>query len=250
MLGRTFLFCALFSLNAEACLPEAYPSHIHSVSDYAVAWKDGTHMPLINDRTTTSAQSKLDAPTLADQLNDGFYLAGKPEHPYLFTPSEDAGRIRYEPFFRKMYGNSQEEVEKNLATIYWMPGVFGRMYPLQVTTVNGIDEKLKRISEELEQLGPAYYSFLANPGGAYQTRLIANTRRTSPHSFGIAIDINTTQANYWLWDAKKKKGPLSYSNQIPWEIVLIFEKHGFIWGGKWKHYDTMHFEYRPELLPH
>ena len=28
----------------------------------------------------------------------------------------------------------------------------------------------------------------------------------------------------------------------------IFEKHGFIWGGRWYHYDTMHFEYRPELV--
>ena len=33
------------------------------------------------------------------------------------------------------------------------------------------------------------------------------------------------------------------------KIVEIFERHGFIWGGKWYHYDTMHFEYRPELLP-
>jgi hypothetical protein len=31
--------------------------------------------------------------------------------------------------------------------------------------------------------------------------------------------------------------------------VEVFERHGFIWGGKWNHYDTMHFEYRPELLP-
>jgi hypothetical protein len=30
--------------------------------------------------------------------------------------------------------------------------------------------------------------------------------------------------------------------------VEIFEKHGFIWGGRWYHYDTMHFEYRPEIL--
>ena len=35
----------------------------------------------------------------------------------------------------------------------------------------------------------------------------------------------------------------------PHKIVEIFERHGFIWGGKWYHYDTMHFEYRPELLP-
>jgi hypothetical protein len=31
-------------------------------------------------------------------------------------------------------------------------------------------------------------------------------------------------------------------------LIKIFEKYGFIWGGKWNHYDTMHFEYRPELL--
>ena len=31
-------------------------------------------------------------------------------------------------------------------------------------------------------------------------------------------------------------------------IVDVFERHGFIWGGRWFHYDTMHFEYRPELL--
>ena len=35
---------------------------------------------------------------------------------------------------------------------------------------------------------------------------------------------------------------------FPLEIVEIFERHGFIWGGRWKHYDTMHFEFRPELL--
>jgi hypothetical protein len=31
-------------------------------------------------------------------------------------------------------------------------------------------------------------------------------------------------------------------------IVRVFERHGFIWGGRWRHYDTMHFEYRPELI--
>jgi hypothetical protein len=37
-------------------------------------------------------------------------------------------------------------------------------------------------------------------------------------------------------------------NRYPQEIVEIFEKHGFIWGGKWSHFDLMHFEYRPEML--
>ena len=38
------------------------------------------------------------------------------------------------------------------------------------------------------------------------------------------------------------------ANTLPAEVIDIFERHGFIWGGKWSHYDTMHFEYRPELL--
>lgn len=39
-----------------------------------------------------------------------------------------------------------------------------------------------------------------------------------------------------------------YRNRIPADVVQAFERHGFIWGGRWYHYDTMHFEYRPELL--
>jgi len=34
----------------------------------------------------------------------------------------------------------------------------------------------------------------------------------------------------------------------PTEIIETFERHGFIWGGKWWHFDTIHFEYRPEII--
>jgi hypothetical protein len=34
----------------------------------------------------------------------------------------------------------------------------------------------------------------------------------------------------------------------PDRFVRAFEKRGFIWGGKWFYWDTMHFEYRPEIL--
>jgi hypothetical protein len=62
------------------------------------------------------------------------------------------------------------------------------------------------------------------------------------HSWGAAIDINAAHAEYWLWPRA------SSANALPPEIIDIFERHGFIWGGKWSHYDTMHFEYRPELV--
>jgi len=30
--------------------------------------------------------------------------------------------------------------------------------------------------------------------------------------------------------------------------VEIFENNNFIWGGKWSHFDILHFEYRPEII--
>jgi hypothetical protein len=65
------------------------------------------------------------------------------------------------------------------------------------------------------------------------------------HALGIAIDINPNQLRYWLQNKTKNDDE---EQIIPQTIIDIFEKHGFIWGGKWRHYDAMHFEYRPELF--
>jgi peptidoglycan LD-endopeptidase CwlK len=240
-----------FGLQAKAALiddllrlQQTYPDHIVSVSERALTWKDGSLL-----RT----QDKQHDISLADQISDVFYLPGVPMEINLFSPTEDPGRMRYEPFFRAMYGATKEEVEKKLVMIYWMPRVFGHRYPLLVTTVNGVDKQFRHLSAELEKLPPSYYKFLDHPAGTYKWRTIAGTPRLSPHSFGIAIDINTAYSHYWRWDLMKENrwvsedAPLFFRNHLPWEIVLIFEKHGFIWGGKWRHYDTMHFEYRPEL---
>src|SRR5262249_45302969 len=83
--------------------------------------------------------------------------------------------------------------------------------------------------------------------GAYNCRKVAGSSLKSMHAFGVAIDINIKYANYWRW-APNDRDQLHWRNRIPIQIVHIFEKHGFIWGGHWDHYYTMHFEYRPELL--
>jgi hypothetical protein len=80
----------------------------------------------------------------------------------------------------------------------------------------------------------------------FNWRPVAGTDRLSAHSFGISIDINTGFSDYWRW-AGGGPDPGEYRNRIPLEIVLAFEAEDFIWGGRWYHYDTMHFEYRPEL---
>jgi hypothetical protein len=97
---------------------------------------------------------------------------------------------------------------------------------------------------------PEFFEYINKIGGTFNYRKISGTSRLSAHSYGITIDINVSKSNYWQWDCKCKNedGVKGYRNKIPLALVKIFEKHGFIWGGKWKHYDTMHFEYRPELL--
>jgi len=111
----------------------------------------------------------------------------------------------------------------------------------------GAAEALAAVSKELEAGPPAWKKFLVPSGGSYNCRVIAGTNRVSAHGWGIAIDVATKQSDYWYWsDPTGRK--VAYRNRIPGEIAAVFERHGFVWGAKWYHYDTMHFEYRPELL--
>ena len=218
----------------------AYPDFIEKDSANYLIWKDGTKMIYDSGIEKIDYDQILNSPDLKNQLSIK-YIKG--ENYSLPEINEDPGRIRFEPFFEKMYGQNAKEVSENLVTINWLPS--SKNQKLRVTKINGVAEKIQAISNQLDKL-EHLHQYLDNPGGTYNWRKISGTDRLSVHSFGIAIDINVNKSNYWRW--AKQTEPLEYKNQIPIEIVIIFEKYGFIWGGKWYHYDTMHFEYRPELL--
>ena len=154
----------------------------------------------------------------------------------------DCGRGRNEQLFKKMYGHDEAEVRSHLVYVDW----FGQK--ILFTEVNNAAAQLEKVAKELIQY-QQYYKFLTNASTFYW-RKVRGANRLSAHSYGIAIDINTKYANYWLWSNPKSSelDSIHYTNHIPLEIVRVFEKYGFIWGGRWYHYDTMHFEYRPELL--
>ena len=241
-------------VQSAAKLPAVYPTTIKSVTTNAIIWADDTSMPLGTNAIPKTLTEQLEQPTLSDQLTQAPYHAG----PLTQAPTTDPGRIRYEPFFRKMYGDDPAAVEIQLETVAWLPKIFGAYtYCLRVTRVNQVHEKIQAISQELEELvlrEPDYLIYLCRPGGTYNWRKIANTNRLSNHSFGMTLDINPALSQYWQWDLAADQREISetalltYRNTVPWAIVEIFEKYGFIWGGKWQHYDTMHFEYRPELF--
>jgi hypothetical protein len=159
----------------------------------------------------------------------------------------DPGRARNRAFFDKMYGDcTKGEVAKHLIDVVWLPKKYGK--PLKVTRINGVADKLAAVSAALDALPASFDVHLFPPAGTYVCRVIAGTTRVSAHGHGIAIDIGLARADYWQWAGQKAGTDFPSRNRVPLEIVRIFEAHGFIWGGAWYHYDTMHFEYRPELL--
>ncbi len=82
-------------------------------------------------------------------------------------------------------------------------------------------------------------------------RDIAETQSRSFHSYGLAVDLLPRslggKETYWLWTARIRPDWWNVPHP-PAAVIKAFEKYGFIWGGKWAVFDTMHFEYRPEIL--
>ena len=224
-----------------AKLIKSYPLHLRACEDNYIIWHDG-HQQLYDDGQDKTFRQLLDQPDIEDMFTFSYPTGqGSYSNP-LFN--NDPGRIRNEEFFKYIYGRTKKAVKKNLVAIQWMPKYSGKK--TYISQTNSIDKKLIQIANELDVLPKALRKYVIKTSGTYNWRVISGTKRLSAHSFAIAIDIDAKQANYWKWSGKNYQ----YQNTIPYEIVEIFEKNGFIWGGKWYHYDTMHFEYRPELLPY
>jgi hypothetical protein len=220
-------------------LLRAYPDFLVSHDGKVLVWKDGTSMPVSDGSSDKTFEEKLHHASIIDQLSIR-YVKGPLEKPPGLQ--DDPGRFRNTVFFDKMYGDcSKSEVQRKLTKVAWLPKSGGGS--IQITTVNGIADRLRAVSEELDALRPELKKFALPSAGTFNCRTVKDTGNRSMHAWGAAIDINTKFADYWLWSPNG-----TYRNRIPVEIMEIFEKHGFIWGGKWGHFDTMHFEYRPELL--
>jgi hypothetical protein len=224
--------------NLVAAYPDALAGHDGKV----LRWRDGTVMPLSGGTGSETFPELLRHASIADQLSMPY-----PRGPLDKPPGVDAdpGRFRNTAFFEKMYGDCKKgEVSPHLVSLAWLPKVWGKS--IRITSLNGVDQRLRAVSAEIDAQ-PEKIKRAAYPiAGTYNCRPVADTGQPSPHGYGIAIDLNTAFSDYWYW--RPHGGPIVYRNRMPLEIVTIFEKHGFIWGGKWYHFDTMHFEFRPELL--
>jgi len=213
-----------------------YPS-IKSIHDNTVFFMDGSSLPY-DDKKVKSFDELLTNTDIQDQFAQK-YPAFEP----IKTPTlnDDPGRFRNDDLMKKLYGSTKNEIEKNLVSVTWLPNHGGKKFYFNHN--ENAATQLQKVSEELDKLPEEYMKYLTKIEGTYSFRKIAGTSRLSPHSYGIAIDLDTHYSHYWRWDKNYQ-----YNNEIPQKIITIFEKYGFVWGGRWYHYDTMHFEYRPELF--
>lgn len=83
---------------------------------------------------------------------------------------------------------------------------------------------------EVEQAGLA--ESIYQYGGCYVPRFIDRdpSNPLSMHAFGLAIDLNTPT------------NQLGTEGDMDPRVVEIFERWGFVWGGRWSRPDPMHFE--------
>lgn len=220
-----------------------YSSTISTYDDEFLYLKNGTKYRISDGRTDKSFKDLLEHPDIANMFYAEYPVGSIPKQP---DNNIDPGRVRFEPLFVAMYGDCRHnEVSKNLRTIEWLPKHDGGN--VKITKNNGVDTALDAVSRDLDELPYDFIKYLIPTAGTYNCRPVAGANYMSMHAFGAAIDLNTKYANYWRWGLIQQGEP-KWKNQIPIRIVRIFENHGFIWGGYWYHYDTMHFEYRPELF--
>ncbi len=223
-------------VGAQA-LMDNYPDFVKGYEDNHLLLADGSTI-LYDDKKEKSFIERMDKPDVEDMFSQPYDTSV-----WLPTRNYDPGRVRNEELLKYMYGKNEAEARKGLVRVKWFK------QQILFSGMNGAADSLWAVAKELAQL-PASYQKYFNNSSTFYWRTVRGSNRLSAHSFGIAIDINTKFSDYWRWKnpGKGEEDSLKYTNRIPKEIIQIFEKHGFIAGARWYHFDTMHFEFRPDLL--
>lgn len=221
----------------------AYPDHIVNVEKAGdkifCITKSGKKL-LYDDKKEKNYEEKLANPDLQDMLEQNYPLE---KNETLMDKNFDPGRIRHYDLLNEVYGSSKREIEKNLTNLKY--GYTNYQFNSQNKANIALETALKEIIP-LAKSRRDISAILYPASGTYNYRVIAGTGRLSPHSYGIAIDLKSDKKDYWKWSSREQ-GEKRLS-EYPKELVEAFEKNNFIWGGKWNHFDILHFEYRPEII--
>jgi flavodoxin len=171
----------------------------------------------------------------------------------LYRPSVNPGAIR-SPFFETIW-QARNKAEA-FARQKWI-NFLG--WPVQIH--QDIEAPLYRVEARIQELAesdPEIQRWIKNLQSitGWNWRNVAGSATRSFHAYGAAVDLlmkaQAGMETYWQWTAAKgidwRSVPAEKRQNPPAAAIRAFEEQGFIWGGRWPRYDTMHFEYHPELL--
>lgn len=220
----------------------AYPGL--SVEGGEVVVDGAARLPLGDDPDRAPAD-RLEDPSVREQFHDRYPLAF--DLGARTTPWFDPGRARAEALFQALYGADATSVRATLRKTRITGRASADFY---MTARRNVACQMAAALDAVAALPIDWAPYFREVGGSFNWRQIAGTTRYSAHSYGIAFDLNPALGGYWRWSGRPEGDAGGYDAKIPREIVETFERYGFIWGGKWHHFDGMHFEYRPELILH
>jgi hypothetical protein len=176
-------------------LVRAYPNQLASHDGTTLLWRDGARQNVSDGKPDKSFDEKLRNASILDQLSLPYpkgALTGPP------GPRDDPGRFRNSEFFDRMYGDCEKgETRARLTRVEWLPARGGCV--VQATTVNGVADRLRAVSKDIEALPAATARFSYPSAGAFNCRTVKDTGKRSMHAYGAAINLNPEFADYWLW---------------------------------------------------
>jgi hypothetical protein len=199
----------------------------------------------------------------ADYAPQPFYNYVSELPPWQAPSAEEAARLRDITNNRKTLKRSQHFYD-DLWRAHNKGEAYDRVKSLRlfghpVMVHYSIMEELALVEERIlaeAKKDPQVRAWIAgiNTLDGWNWRGIADSQNRSFHAYGAAVDILPKslggKETYWLWVRKSEWWNVPYSQRFhpPPAVIKAFEAYGFIWGGKWLFFDTMHFEYRPEIL--
>jgi len=196
------------------------------------------------------AESRLDREDVCDPI---FYAY--PLEPMTRPPPRPGEMPTYcTDVLESLWGSTETEIRNHGRAVRFLDH---RMFvnELLVEPLSAVERDIGNIA----QTDPAVAAWIDDLDITYSFtyREIAGSETRSQHSWGLAVDFVPRsyhgRAVYWRWSqVLDREGwyeiPVSQRWSPPQRVISIFERHGFIWGGKWPHFDGIHFEYRPEIL--
>ena len=247
----------------------AYPDRIRTVEFY-----DGDWTIVVYNERFFWADGRLLPEHLRHRAEEysplGFYNYPAALPPFAEASPEENARMREQevrrldtsipvmmrsPHFFDTLWRSRNRVEAwdNVKTIRFL-GISVTVHYSILTQLSLVEQRILRLANTNTAVRRWVDSIRIVEGWGW--RDIAQTQNRSYHAYGAAIDILPqnlgNQQTYWLWSSEYYPEwwniPHTRRYHPPEEVIQIFESFGFIWGGKWARFDTMHFEYRPEIL--